>query len=62
MPTIVVDASGVRADLRSVDALAMLQLAAKRLGGAIVLRDASDDLRRLIALVGLEGELEALAE
>jgi ABC-type transporter Mla MlaB component len=54
MPTIVVDASDVSADLRSLDALASLQLAAKRLGGAIVLHDASEDLRRLIALAGLE--------
>jgi ABC-type transporter Mla MlaB component len=54
MPTIVVDASHVAADLRSVDALASLQLAAKRLGGAVVLQGASDDLRRLIALAGLE--------
>jgi ABC-type transporter Mla MlaB component len=54
MPTIVVDASLVRADLRSVDALATMQLAAKRLGGAIVLHGASDDLRRLIAFAGLE--------
>jgi hypothetical protein len=61
MPTIVVDASQVEADLRSVDALAMLQLAAKRLGGGIVLREASDDLRGLIALAGLEGVLRVEA-
>ena len=54
MPTIVVDASAVAADFRSVDALAMLQLAARRLGGAIVLREPSDALLRLIALAGLE--------
>jgi hypothetical protein len=54
---IVVDASTVEADLRAVDALAMLQLAAKRLGDAIVLRQPSEDLLRLIALAGLEGVL-----
>jgi anti-anti-sigma regulatory factor len=54
MPPIVVDASRVAADLRSVDALATLQLAAKRLGTGVVLRGASPDLRDLIALAGLE--------
>jgi hypothetical protein len=61
---------GVRADLELVDALARLQLAAGRLGCAVRLHGACDDLRSLLDLVGLsdvmrEGEplrLELLGE
>ena len=40
-------------DLALVDALARLQLVANRLGGTIVLRDPSRELRDLLDLVGL---------
>jgi ABC-type transporter Mla MlaB component len=45
----------VEPDLVTVDALARLQLAARRLGCAVRLRDASADLRGLLAFAGLEG-------
>jgi hypothetical protein len=45
-------------DLSMVDCLARLQLAARRLGWAIVVRDAPDDLRGLLHLVGLAMLLE----
>ena len=41
------------ADLPLVDALAQLQLAARRRGHRMRLRDATDDLRGLLDLVGL---------
>lgn len=43
----------VAPDAMAVDVLARLQLAARRLGGEIRLRGASDDLRDLLALTGL---------
>ncbi|MEA2704847.1 MAG: hypothetical protein QOJ69_2204 [Actinomycetota bacterium] len=42
-----------RPDLSVVDALARLQLAARRLGCAIRLRDVSSELAELLDLVGL---------
>jgi hypothetical protein len=48
---------GRRADLALIDALARLQLALGRLGYEMRLRDPGDDLRQLIALVGLAGVL-----
>src|SRR4051794_32427315 len=42
-----------RPDLGTADALARLQLAAKRLGCAVRLRDASAELTELLDLVGL---------
>jgi hypothetical protein len=45
-------------DLSMVDALARLQLAARRLGWAVVVRDPPDDLRSLLHLVGLTMLLE----
>lgn len=45
------------ADLGLVDALARLQLAAKRAGGRIELRGASEELLGLLRLVGLAAEL-----
>jgi anti-anti-sigma regulatory factor len=45
------------ADLALVDALARLQLAARRHGLSVRIRDASDDLRALIELAGLAGVL-----
>ena len=48
--------SDLRCDLYLVDRLARIQLAARRIGGSIVLRHPSTDLTELIALTGL-GEL-----
>jgi anti-anti-sigma regulatory factor len=42
-----------QADLALVDALARLQLAARRLGCSVGLRNVSADLYRLLALAGL---------
>ena len=42
-----------RPDLALVDALARLQLDARRRGGRLRLRNASDELRGLLELVGL---------
>jgi len=44
-------------DLRTIDALAHLQLAARRLGGVVVLRGASRELVELIEFAGLEDVL-----
>lgn len=44
-------------DATAVDALARLQLTARRLGRSIRLRHAPDDLRELLALTGLSDEL-----
>jgi len=49
-------------DLTAVDVLARLQLAARRAGGRIRLRDPDPALRALLALVGLRFELEGQAE
>ncbi len=46
--------SGLRCDLDLVDRLARIQLAARRIGGAIVLRHPSTDLTELLALAGLD--------
>jgi anti-anti-sigma regulatory factor len=46
-------------DVRTVDALARLQLTAKRLGGSIRLRGTSTRLEELLALIGL-GEVMPL--
>ncbi|MBV9803506.1 MAG: STAS domain-containing protein [Solirubrobacterales bacterium] len=48
------DVTGVAADAVTVDALARLQLAARRYRCRIRLRGASDGLRDLIAFMGLE--------
>ena len=45
------------ADVRAVEALALLQLAARRRGLRVVLAGASDDLRELLALLGLDRAL-----
>jgi anti-anti-sigma regulatory factor len=42
-----------RADVHVVDALARLQLAARRRGRRLVLRNASSDLAELVGLMGL---------
>jgi ABC-type transporter Mla MlaB component len=51
------DVSSVAADAVTVDALARLQLAARRQRCLIRLRGASDDLRALVAFMGLEDVL-----
>ena len=55
----VCDASGVPADAVTVDALARLQLAARRYGCRVRLANASDDLLALLAFMGLEDVLPA---
>jgi ABC-type transporter Mla MlaB component len=47
------DVSSVPADAVTVDALARLQLAARRRGSLVRLRNASPELRGLVALMGL---------
>ena len=47
------DVAGVAADAVSVDALARLQLGAHRQGCRILLRNASPELRELVAVMGL---------
>ncbi len=51
------DVSAVRADVAAVDALARLQLAARRRGRRIRLVGASPDLRALIGFMGLRDAL-----
>jgi ABC-type transporter Mla MlaB component len=51
------DVAGVGSDAVTVDALARLQLAAKRVGCQIRLRRASSDLLELVAFMGLEDVL-----
>ncbi len=46
-----------RPDLAAVDALARLQLSARRLGGRVRLRDVSQELAELLDLVGLAREV-----
>lgn len=47
------DVSGVDVDAVTVDALARLQLAARRQGCQVRLRNASGELRELVAFMGL---------
>ena len=51
------DVDGVAADAVTVDALARLQLAARRRGCRIHLRNASNDLLELVAFMGLRDVL-----
>jgi ABC-type transporter Mla MlaB component len=51
------DVRGVPADAVTVDALARLQLAARRAGCQVRLRGASDELVRLLAFLGLRDVL-----
>jgi ABC-type transporter Mla MlaB component len=51
------DVSGVAADAVTVEALARLQLAARRRRCLIRMRNASDELRDLVAFMGLEDVL-----
>jgi anti-anti-sigma regulatory factor len=53
---VVCDVSAIHdPDAVTVEALARMQLTARRLGGAIVLRDPCADLARLLDLCGLAG-------
>jgi anti-anti-sigma regulatory factor len=55
-PLVVCDVGAVQAaDIAVVDAVCRLQLAARREGGALRLRNASAELRDLLRLVGLDG-------
>src|SRR5262245_1587758 len=49
-----------RADLGAIEALALLQLAARRRGLRVVLRGAGGDLRGLLALCGLDEALPCI--
>jgi ABC-type transporter Mla MlaB component len=51
------DVASVPADAVTIDALARLQLAARRRGSVVYLRNASAELRDLVALLGLEDVL-----
>jgi ABC-type transporter Mla MlaB component len=51
------DVCGVDSDAVTVDALARLQLAARRHGCQVRLQGASDDLRDLVAFMGLRDVL-----
>ena len=51
------DVSGIQPDAVTVDALARLQLGARRHGRTVVLRNASPELRELVAFMGLTAVL-----
>jgi ABC-type transporter Mla MlaB component len=48
------DVQGVQPDAVTVDALARLQLAARRAGCQVRLRNASEELQELVSFMGLE--------
>lgn len=54
---VVCDVGACSDDLATVDALARIQLTAKRSGGAVRFRGAAEELRRILDLVGLAGVL-----
>ena len=56
-PVAFCDLSGVEPDAGTIDALARLQLGARRTGCQIRLRNASDELVELVAFMGLEDVL-----
>ena len=47
------DVSGIEPDAVTIDALARLQLGARRHGCTVTLRGATDELRELVAFMGL---------
>jgi ABC-type transporter Mla MlaB component len=53
----VCDVSGIAPDAVTVDALAQLQLGARRHGCAVRLQNASDELRALVEFMGLTAVL-----
>ena len=55
--TLAINVAGVRADAGTVDALARLQLAARRHGCQVRLRGASSELRELVVFMGLRDVL-----
>jgi anti-anti-sigma regulatory factor len=55
--TVVLDVSAIAPDGMTIDALARLHLTAGQRGQSLTLRFASDELRELIAFVGLEDVL-----
>ena len=57
MRTIELDVSALRADATTVDGLARLQLTARKHGLRLRLRNATDELRSLVAFAGLAGAL-----
>jgi anti-anti-sigma regulatory factor len=57
MRTIVCDLRGVAADCATIDALARLQLATRRVGIELSVRNASRELTELLAFTGLDGAL-----
>jgi hypothetical protein len=59
--TIVCDVGALAPDAAAVDALARLQLTARRLGHEILLRDASTELQELLDFVGLRDVLRVEA-
>ena len=60
--SVLCDVRSLPADLAAVDALARLQLAARRRGRALLIAGASDSLRALIDLVGLGDALPGVLE
>jgi ABC-type transporter Mla MlaB component len=56
-PVVHCDVTGVPADAVTVDALARLQLGARRHGRRVQLVNASTELRELVAFMGLEDVL-----
>jgi STAS domain len=60
-PPIACDVGAIgHGDVRSVEALALLQLAARRRGLRVVLSGASGDLRGLLAVLGLDEALPCI--
>jgi ABC-type transporter Mla MlaB component len=57
--TVIADVAGVEPDAVALDALARLQLAARRRGCRVVLRGASPELRALVRFAGLSEVLPA---
>jgi len=51
------DVAALPADAAAVDALARIQLAARRMGRRLEVRGAADDLLALLAFVGVAGAL-----
>jgi hypothetical protein len=59
--TIICDVGAIVPEVHAVDALARLQLAARRLGMEILLRDASRELQELVDFAGLRDVLRVEA-
>jgi hypothetical protein len=59
--TIICDVGAIAPDVHAIDALARLQLAARRLGMELRLRHASGELQELVAFAGLRDVLRVEA-